>query len=291
MIWLAKAVFYLLGRLSVPAPYRIARRCGGLWMHLSPDKKRVAHTNLSICFPDLAPQALGGLLKKSFVHYLCSILETGRNRYWPLQRLQTLCDGVEGDHLLTRSVASGRGVLVLAPHFGAWEYLGFYLQTRFDMAILYKPVEHPGLDKALLQMRGRAGGNMLPASAAGLRQLYAHIRAGKVAAILPDQQPSAGQGRFAPFFGVPALTGVLAPRLVQKTGCIVLFLVCERLCGGRYRIHVIPSDDDIHSTDIDTALGAVNRGVEQCIAIDPAQYLWSYKRFRTRPEGEPPLYR
>ena len=35
---------------------------------------------------------------------------------------------------------------------------------------------------------------------------------------------------------------------------------------------------------------AVNRGVEQCIAVDPVQYLWSYKRFRAQPEGQPPFY-
>ncbi len=290
MMWLAKSVLCLLGRLSGPAPFQMARRCAGLWMRLSPGKRRVAQTNLRNCFPELAPEVHERLLKDSFVHYICSILETGRNGSWSLQRLQALCDGMEGADLLTRSLASGRGLLLLAPHFGAWEYLGIYLQTLFDMAILYKPTAHPGLEQALSQMRGRGGGRMLPATAAGLRQLYAHIRAAHFAAMLPDQQPSAGQGRFAPFFGITALTGVLAPRLVQKTGCLVVFAVCERLRNGRYIIHVLPADEDVYSADLDTAVAAVNRGVEKCIAIDPAQYLWSYKRFRTRPEGEPPIY-
>jgi len=259
-------------------------------MQLSPGKRRVAQANLRICFPDHASSAFGPLLKDSFVHYVCSILESGRNAYWPISRLQALCAGVQGADLLDRARASGRGVLILAPHFGAWEYLGLWLQTQFDMAILYKPPEHPGLEKALFRMRARGGGRMLPATSAGLRQLFAHIGAAGVAAMLPDQQPSAGQGRFAPFYGVPALTGVLAPRLVWKTGCIALFVVCERLETGSYQIHVIPADDDIYSGDMALALAAVNRGVEKCIAIDPAQYLWSYKRFRTRPIGELPLY-
>jgi len=207
-----------------------------------------------------------------------------------MHRLQDLCDDVEGGDLLRQAIASGRGVLVLAPHFGAWEYLGLYLQTLFDMAILYKPPAHPGLDKALLQMRSRAGGKMLPATVTGLRQLFAHIRAAKVAAMLPDQQPSSGQGQFAPFFGVPALTGVLAPRLVRKTGCTALFFACERLDNGHYCIHVMPADEAICSSDMDAALLAINRGVEKCIAIDPAQYLWSYKRFRSRRDGDPPIY-
>jgi KDO2-lipid IV(A) lauroyltransferase len=131
---------------------------------------------------------------------------------------------------------------------------------------------------------------MLPATAAGLRQLYARVRAGKGVGILPDQQPGSGQGEFAPFFGVPALTAVLAPRLIQKTGARVYFAVCSRLDNGRYDLHVLPADDDIYSPDLVTALTSLNRGVERCITIDPAQYLWSYKRFRARPEGMAPLY-
>jgi len=290
MICLAKVLLRLLSWLPDSLPYLMARRCAGVWMWFSPGKRRVAQINLRNCFPDHATTAFGSVLRDSFVHYVCSIFETGRNAYWPLSRLQALCDGVLGSDALDRARAGGRGVLILAPHFGAWEYLGLWLQMQYDMAILYKPPGHPGLEKALLRMRARGGGRMLPATSAGLRQLYAHIGAAGVGALLPDQQPTAGQGRFAPFYGLPALTGVLAPRLIWKTGCMALFVVCERLDTGHYRINAIPADDDIYRGDMDLALKAVNRGVEQCIAIDPAQYLWSYKRFRTQPPGALPLY-
>lgn len=290
MIWLVKRVLWLLSSLPGPAPYRLAQRFAALWMRLSPGKRKVARINLQACYPGLAPEAIDRLVKDSFVHYLCSILETGHNWYWPTEQIYAACDGDAGVELLNGGLAEGHGVVVLAPHFGAWEYLGMFLQKFSDIAILYKPPAHPGLEKALLQQRQRDGAMMLPATAAGLRRLYTHVLAGKGAGILPDQQPSSGQGRFAPFFGIPALTGVLAPRLIQKTGCVVFFAVCERLPGGRYRLHVMRAGEDIHSPDLDTALTALNRGVEQCIAIDPAQYLWSYKRFRARPEGIPPMY-
>jgi KDO2-lipid IV(A) lauroyltransferase len=281
---------WLLSKLSGTMPYRLARRFAGLWMHLSPGKRRVASINLKACYPALGAAEIDALVRESFVHYVSSIFESGRNWYWPLERLQAMCDGDEGVKVFQESLTHGKGVLVLAPHFGAWEYLGMFLQKFSDIVILYKPPAHPGLEKALLQRRRRGGANMLPATASGLRKLYTHVLAGKGAGILPDQQPSSGQGRFAPFFGVPALTGVLAPRLIRKTGCEVFFAVCARLADGRYRLHVFPAGADIHSGDIDTALAEVNRGVEQCIAIDPAQYLWSYKRFRARPEGAPPMY-
>jgi len=39
-----------------------------------------------------------------------------------------------------------------------------------------------------------------------------------------------------------------------------------------------------------TSLTAMNRAIERCIAIAPAQYLWSYRRFKTQPEGAEPFY-
>ena len=83
---------------------------------------------------------------------------------------------------------------------------------------------------------------------------------------------------------------MLVPKLVQKTGARVIFAVCVREPKGRYRVHVIPAHEDIYSEDMDKAVAAVNRGVEECIAIDTEQYLWAYKRFRARPDGERTFY-
>ena len=271
---------------------RLGRRLAGLWMRLSPTKRNTTIRNLERCYPHLDDIARERLARESFVHYVASVLEAGHNWYWPIDRLLERCDEFVGRELVDRCLASRRGLMVLAPHFGAWEFLGIFLQQLPDIAILYKPPDDPALDRALLERRERGGALMLPANSKGVRALFAHIRNGNGAGVLPDQEPSRGQGRFAPFFGVPALTGVLAARIARKTGCHVLLGVAERLDGGRFRVHVLPAEQEIIAgDDLDAALAAINRGVETCIAIDPAQYLWSYKRFKTRPEGEAPFYR
>jgi len=290
MIVIAKFFLWLLSLLPAGAPYRLGMAGAGLWMRFSPVKRHTTERNLERCYPDMDAERRAVLARVSFGHYLASVLETGHNWYWPVEKLASRCVGIVNREVLEDAFASDRGVVVLAPHFGAWEYLGMYLQRYPDIAILYKPPADPGLEKALLHRRRRGGAQLIAATPSGIRQLYAHIRAGHGAGVLPDQQPSRGQGRFVPFFGHAALTGVLVPRLIQRTGCRALACVCERLPRGRYRVHVLPVDDAIHDPDLDTALTAVNRAVEDCIAIDPAQYLWSYRRFKKRPEGEPPFY-
>jgi len=290
MAHIVKFLLRLLSLMSDGMPYRLARRIAGPWMSLSPVKKHTTERNLERCYPGMPEKEREALARESFVHYVCSVLESGHNWYQPVDRLRARCDEFVGSELFEEALDSGRGVVVLAPHFGAWEFLGLYLQKFPAIAILYKPPANPGLEKALLARRERGGASMIPATGSGIRRLYAHIRAGGAAGVLPDQQPKRGLGRFAPFFGNPAFSGVLAPRLIQRTGCMVLASVAERLPGGRYRVHMLRVEDDVHSPDMDTSLAAVNRAVESCVKIDPAQYLWSYRRFKKQPEGEPPFY-
>ena len=290
MVYLVKFLLWLLSLMPAAMPYWLANRAAGLIMRASPVKRRTTVRNLERCYPELSPALRERWVRESFAHYFCTVLETGHNWYWPVDKLQARCVEAVNEDLFREALASRRGMVLLAPHFGAWEFLGLYLQRFPDIAILFKPPSHPDLHRALLEKRQRGGALLIPATPTGLRQLYAHLRAGGAAGVLPDQQPSQGQGRFASFFGNPALTGVLIPRLVQRTGCLVVAGACERLPGGRYRVHFLPVDEAVHSDDLITSLTAVNRAVEDCVAIDPPQYLWSYRRFKTQPEGQPDFY-
>lgn len=289
-VFVAKLFLRLLSLLPAGGPWWLARRLAPLWMKLSPVKLNSTIRNLERCFPEMETAERDHIVRESFVHYVASVLEAGHNWYYPTEKLVARCDEVVGQAALNEALESDRGVMILAPHCGAWEYLGIFLQQIEDFAILYKPPSDPNMDKALVERRKRAGGILIPANSSGVRTLFAHLKNGEAAGVLPDQEPSRGQGRFVPFFGVPALTGVLAAKIARRTRCHVFSGFCERLAGGRYRVHFIPADDDIHSDDLDVSMAAVNRGVERCAEIDLAQYLWSYKRFKTRPEGEPPFY-
>jgi KDO2-lipid IV(A) lauroyltransferase len=83
----------------------------------------------------------------------------------------------------------------------------------------------------------------------------------------------------------------LLPRLAHKSGAAMLYCFAERLSWGRgFRLHFLPAPAAIAGDDVTAAATALNEGVEECVRIAPAQYQWAYKRFRTRPEGEPSLY-
>ena len=148
---------WLLSLLPFGLPYWLGRKGAGLWMKLSPVKRHTTERNLERCYPDMPEEERRELARASIAHYMSTVLETGHNWYRPIDRLYARCDGMDNREAIDGALERGKGLVILAPHFGAWEYLGLYLQNFPKMAILYKPPENPALDKALLDRRKRAG--------------------------------------------------------------------------------------------------------------------------------------
>jgi KDO2-lipid IV(A) lauroyltransferase len=290
MTFLLNILFALLSALPGRLMDWLSHPLGWIAWKLSPTKRNSTEKNLAACYPEMDDKQRDQLGRESMRHYMLTVLESGRIWYWSRARVRARFDETEGIEHLVDALIESKGVLALVPHFGNWE---FSAQGFGDTPVLalYKPGENRSFDQHLLEKRLQMGTDMAATNQAGLKKIYRHLSSNGLVIQLPDQDPSGGQGRFVPFFGVPASTGVLASRLIQRTGCRVIFAACVRTGSGRYRVVFQAADQEIYSSDTEESLAAVNRGVEKMIALDPAQYLWAYKRFKTRPEGEKNFYR
>ncbi len=252
---------------------------------------RLSRRNIELCFPELTAAEREVLLRDSMRATLQTILELGYFWYQKSESVRGLIRHVHGRELFEQACDSGQGVLLLVPHLGCWELMNHYLPQRIESSFMYKQPRDRGVERVIVRGRERNGGKMIRADGKGVRHLMREIRQGHLVGVLPDQQPKQGQGEFAPFFGIEALTMVLVSRLAQKTGCKVLFGWMERLPQGLgYDFHFRTAAAEISDPDLRVSVTALNQGVEQCVRQCPAQYQWGYKRFGIRPDGEASLY-
>ena len=192
----------------------------------------------------------------------------------------------DGAELIEAAYAAGRGIVYLTPHMGCFEITAQGAATRFGatrgpITVLYRPARQAALAQVLATARQREGLETAPTTLTGVRQMIRALRAGQAVGLLPDQVPPEGQGLWSPFFGQPAYTMTLAARLVQQTGAMPLLAWGERLPRARgYCIHLRPFPEAL-SSDLDTAVGQINRAMEQLIRQCPGQYLWGYGRYKT----------
>ncbi|MDO5610904.1 MAG: lauroyl acyltransferase [Pseudomonadota bacterium] len=279
-----------IGRLPWPALGWLGERLAAYWRNGNRRESRVAMRGLELAYPDM-PAAERSTLRDA------ALRSTGRQgfetlRIWtrPAAESLALIDEGPGVALFDAALASGRGLIVAAPHHGNWELLNRWLAMKTPLAILYAPPESKLVDGFLRRVREAQGDDgrveQIRAEGIGIRQLFKRLQGGGVVGILPDQQPKQGDGVWAPFFAVPASTMTLIGRLAERTGAEVLYAWCERQGDGpRFTLHVEAAPPGIADKDAVVSASALNAGIEAIVRRNPAQYQWTYKRWSQQPEG------
>jgi len=274
------------GRLPLGWLQRLGRAGGWLAGALGSRAARVAARNLALCFPELPAKERARLRRDALAATAQTALECARLWTRPATENVALVREVHGLPLFEQALAAPAGLIVAAPHLGNWELLNQWLASRTPLTIVYRAPRQPVLEGVLRRGRGVPGVTQLRAEPGAVRGLLRTLQGGGVLGILPDQQPKQGEGVFAPFFGVPALTMTLLPRLAQRTGATVLFaFAARRGQGDGFDVHLLPAPAGLDHPDPERAAAALNAGVEACARQVPAQYQWTYKRFGRQPGG------
>ncbi|HTO48657.1 MAG TPA: lysophospholipid acyltransferase family protein [Burkholderiales bacterium] len=283
-----------LYRRAAHLPLPLAHALGaavGVLAWVVPNKfTRRTRFHIALCLPELGRWARERLVLRALLESGKALAELPVLWSGPAARVSRLVREVRGAEDLDRALAAGKGIVGASPHLGSWEMAGLDYSRRHRLVSMYR-FQGNAWDDLMKRGRERFGAKLVPSDRSGVREQLEALRRGETIGVLPDQDPPEGSGAFAPFFGIAAHTPVLATRLARRTGAAVLYIFAERLGWGRgFVLHIVPAPAEVADPDDARACAALNRGLEDCIRRFPAQYWWSYARFRRRPPGEPSVY-
>ena len=248
---------------------------------------KVTLDNLLFCFPEIGKVERARIAKESLCETYKIAGETflvwHRNKAWAKARILA----VHGEALLRDSVAEGRGVILVVPHLGNWEFLGSQLHVYAEVTSMYQPPKKPWLEDLVREKRGGLGMKLAPTSSKGVAIQLRALKAGEMIVTLPDQVPADGGGIFSSFYGMPAYSMTLIHGYIQRTQCKVVMGVAKRVESG-FELHFLAPDEGIYSEDQKQSVDALNRSVEKCVSLCMTQYQWEYKRFKRQPNGKNP---
>ena len=284
-------VLRLLARLPLRVNHALGATLGWLVWVLPTQMARVARINVDLCFPEQPRRWRRSVGRRSLMEMGKALTEAPWLWRADPKRLQHLAAyPFRCDPAALRP--EGQAVFLVSPHLGSWEFAGLHAASHGPMTSLYSPLSLPEIDRWVRRARASTGASLAPATRAGLRQLQAARDRGEIIGMLPDQSPRRATGVFAPFFGHPALTMTLLPRLLRGRNDRVVFVFAERLPRGRgFRYHELEAGPEIADHDPERAAAAINRLVEALVRQCPEQYNWAYKRFRPAPPGASDPYR
>jgi KDO2-lipid IV(A) lauroyltransferase len=269
-----------LSRWSLKRLWRMASVLGPVVYRFNKRERWVTERNLTAVYPDLSNAERSTLAQNSLRHSTATMLELGHAWMAAPNKVETSILAVNGRDKLDNARTDGRGVIVLAPHFGNWEVLNFWLSSHFPFTAMYEPPKISALDPVIRHGRERMGASLVPTNPRGVAALLKALKRSEAIGILPDQEPDWGSGVFAPFFGRDAYTATLLPKLVARTQARVVTGVALRIPGKGFEIHFLDADERVYSDDDVQSATGVNASVEAAIGLAPAQYQWEYKRYR-----------
>jgi KDO2-lipid IV(A) lauroyltransferase len=288
LIRAALAVIWLLHFLPLGVLAPIGRGLGFLLYFLAPERRKVALTNIHLCFPHQTDAQRRRLARRHFQWLGRSLIEHGLLWWSSRARLQRLIR-IEG--LEHWQAVAGRPVIWFAPHFVGLDMGGTRIISEWRGVSVYSHQKNPVFDRVLLRGRTRFVAPVLFSRQDGIRPVIKALRRGLPFYYLPDMDFGSRNSIMVPFFGVPAATVTGLSRIAQLAGAVVVPAVTRQLPGaGGYVLRFYPAWQDFPSADIESDTRRMNAFIEERVLEMPEQYYWVHKRFKTRPAGEPGYY-
>lgn len=287
--WLIVGLMWLLGKTPQWFGLAISAPLGWLLLRLVPRRRHIAERNIARCFPELTAEQRSGMLKQNFKALARMVFEVCWSWSAPAKRIQRMYR-MEGVEHVRQVQAGDKGVMYITAHVTPLEIGGRIAGIEIPQAKgVYRPLENPVIE--WYQNRGRKRYVAGSISKRDLRGIIRFLKNSGELWYAPDQDFGPVRSAFAPFFGIETASLEASVRLVEMSGCRVVPMY--PVYDEESRTYIVKFDaplENFPSGNLREDLARINRVFEEKIRKAPEQYWWIHRRFKTRPEGEPPFY-
>ena len=182
---------------------------------------------------------------------------------------------------------SGRGVILVAAHFGSYEVMGHLLAAiGIDMVAVMRPLDNVYLNRFLVRSRQMQGLTLVDKKGAATKS-QAYLEEGRPLAFIGDQD-AGRKGMFVDFFGRPASTYKSIVLLAMSTVCPIVVGYARRLGDvAKYEVGVPrvihPHEWESQDDPLRWITQQYTTTIEEIVRRAPEQYLWIHRRWKSEP--------
>lgn len=282
-------LMWLLHWLPLPLLGRVGKLTGSLLFLTLRSRRHIALTNLRLCMPELSEAERVAIARGHFQAYSRSVWERGILWWGSEARLRRLIRVEPGPVPVEEMTA--KPTILLCPHFVCLDVAGASIAMVASASSMYVQQKNTTFDKVLRAGRARFKPVKLFTRQDGIKPILRALRDKLPYFMLPDMDFGEKDAEFVPFFGIEAATLTATARIAATTGAQVMPVIATFLPDYQgYRVKFYPVWDNYPGPDMVAATRRMNAFIEERVREAPAEYFWTHKRFKTRPNGEPSLY-
>jgi KDO2-lipid IV(A) lauroyltransferase len=281
MYYFVHGIFYLLSLLPLRVLYLFSDLAFWIIYKVKGYRKEVVMQNLAHAFPEKT-EAEREKIARDFYHlFTDTFIETIKLISMSDKQVERRSKA-DVDYL-NSLIDRGFNIHILAGHQFNWEFanLVYAKHLKIPFVGVYAPIANKIFNRIFYKMRGR-NGTILISNREFRTKMHQIFQEQYILALAADQNPgdpSRGaywmefMGRVAPFVTGPGKGAV-------KNNTAVVYVGFERVKRGYYRFHLTPiTENAIDFTPEQLTLRYKNE-LEKAIRQQPANYLWSHRRWR-----------
>lgn len=244
-------------------------------------RRKVVVDQLKKCFPEKTDGEINRLAHESYRNLSDIILESFKTASLSPEEMARRYY-MPNPELIDRLADTTKGIIAIGSHCNNWEWGSVAMARAVDPEVigLYKPIANPYIDRYIKKIRQDAGTTMVPIKET--RKLFeSHPNKATVYVFVADQSPSnMREAIWLDFFGNDTACLHGPEKYYDQTGYPVVYLHVYRIKRGFYELkvgRVIPEKNESLTRTFMSLL-------EQDIRMQPANWLWTHKRWKRRRE-------
>ena len=271
----------LLSRLPLWFLYAVSDVLAWVAIHVVKYRRRVILENLSRSFPEKPPEEIRRLTRAFYYNLTDVMVESLKGLTMSKEALRKRVIFHDMD-LIQGYRRRGQSLIFLTTHQCNWEWLllagCIYLPYPIDA--VYKPLANKKMDDLMYQARARFGGEPISKDRV-LREVLRRKDQIRGIALVADQTPAPGTPRYwIDFLHQPTGFYRAIEQLPQAVQYPAVFAKMKRTRRGYYEVSFFPVGDPPYEKGTLTVLPKYAKQAEKMIQQQPADWLWSHKRWK-----------
>jgi Kdo2-lipid IVA lauroyltransferase/acyltransferase len=280
MYYIIYTLLYLLSLLPFFILYGLSSVIAFFLYHIVGYRKQVILYNLSIAFPEKTLQQRKQIAKKFYQYFTDAFIES--LKFISISKKELIRRSTGSFDLVNQLIDKGYSVNLMAGHQFNWEYanLLFAQNLKIPFVGVYMPIKNKVLDKIFFNFRKRYG-TILISAPDFKNKMHDVFKRQYLLALAADQNPGvATSGYWLNFFGRPTPFVTGPEKGALRNNVSVVFISMEKVKRGYYHFDVKLLAEQSKDLPEGELTRRYRDSLEQTIKQDPANYLWSHRRFK-----------
>ena len=255
----------------------ISNFIGFLIYLISLKRNKYSKANIELCFPDKSEAERKKIYRRNILLSGRILSDNGIAWFWSDKRIKkNIKYEINGLNKLLTEQSSNKGILLFFKHS---------LHLELDARILGMHAEIYGIERKhnskyfqSIQKRGRLKGMIDVVDRKNTLKFIKWLKNGKTVLYAPDQDYGLDKSKVIKFFGHPAATVSAPYKIIQKTKCKSFFLN-SYIKDNKLFLDI----EELNSNNVKeiSYLNNLNRYIENKIKLNPDEYLWQHRRFKS----------